>query len=294
MFRKTIVVLTLFLSLISTDLFAQKYGGSRSSGGSSFKSSGRSYSSPSRSSSSSSSFKPSKSSSSSSSFKSSKPSTSSTSSKPTTSFKNDSSKSSLQTQSSSKANYTNSTKPKSDSWASKPSKPVTPINTTAKKAITTKPATEYTPKARESRYTKVINNNYSHPYSYYAAQPQINIGGGWSPVFWYMMGEWSADRRAEWLYHHGSTVNTTVYNQTLEQNPEVKAKLEELKEQNVPVNPEYTDKDFKDNPDLMYTQTVVEQHVPYRFPWGSVLEWFLIGCGVSIFGYVMFFQRFGR
>ena len=164
----------------------------------------------------------------------------------------------------------------------------------AKAAITSKPKSEYTPAARTSRYTKVINNNYSHPYSYYASMPQINIGGGFSPVFWYMMGEWSASRRAEWLYHHGSSINTTVYNQTIQQNPEVAAELERLKAQGKAVDPNYVDKDFKDNPDLMYSQTVVNQHVPYKFPWFKCFLYLIILSVIGLTVYGTFFVRIGK
>ena len=53
--------------------------------------------------------------------------------------------------------------------------------------------------------------NYSHPYDYYWGRP-VGYGiGPYSLGFWWMMMEWNASRRAEWLYHNQSRISTEAY-----------------------------------------------------------------------------------
>lgn len=256
MYQK-LIALVLCLTFLSSDLMAQKYSGSRSSGSrSSSSKSSSSKSSPSRSSSSSSS------------------KSKSYTSPPKSTF-GGSSLSKSSAQNSSKSKYTQSqSKSSTSSFSSYKPTPKAPVSNYTKNVVASKPKVQYTTQARTQRYGTVINNNYSHPYGYYASQPYINVGGGYSPIFWWMMMEWSADRRAEWMYHHQNTMNQTVYKETIIKDPELAAEIEKLKAANVAVNPEYVDKDFKDNPDLMYSQEYIQKHIEETtpFPW---MKWIL-------------------
>lgn len=242
---------------------------SRSSGSSS---SGRSYSAPKSNSSSSSSSKPSYSSPSKPSSNYSAPKSSS---KPSSNY---SSKSpSVESSSSSSSSVSSSSKP---STSVKP-----PINGTSEKAlankqlssqnkyqaqiknradtntIKSKPYTEYTPKQRENRTNiHITNYHYSHPYSYYSSQPFFNVGGGYSYIFWWMMMDWSAERRAQWFYHNQNNIDKDAYEKGM-QDAVVAMEVAKLKAANTPVDSNYVDPEFKDNPDLMYSQEYVNDVV---------------------------------
>ena len=131
--------------------------------------------------------------------------------------------------------------------------------------IRNQPSTLYTPQQRNQRYTTVINNyNYGHPYSFYYGQPFFHVGGGFSSAFWWMMMmEWSAERRAAWLYHNESHIERDAYERGMK-DAAVAEELAKLKAAKTPVNPDYVDKDFVDNPDLQYTQEHIDSVYPQK------------------------------
>ena len=163
------------------------------------------------------------------------------------------------------------------------------------KTIRSKPSSYYTPQQRETRYTTVINNyHYSQPYSWYYNQPHYYVGGGYSSAFWWiMMTEWSAERRAMWLYHNQTSIERDAYERGMK-DAAVAAELAKLKAQNVAVNPDYVDKDFTDNPDLMYSQEYVEAaYNPTVVPPAEVnltVLWVILG--VIVVGAVVYFVVF--
>ncbi|CAE7860254.1 RARS [Symbiodinium microadriaticum] len=132
-------------------------------------------------------------------------------------------------------------------------------NSSTVKSIRSKPSSYYTPAARETRYTTVINNyGYSHPYSWYHTQPHYYVGGGYSSAFWYiMLNEWSAERRARWLYHNRASIEQDAYERGM-RDAAVASELAKLKAANTSVNPDYVDSQIADNPDIMYSQDYVE------------------------------------
>jgi len=93
-------------------------------------------------------------------------------------------------------------------------------------------------------------------------QPPIYVGGGYSPLFWYCMLDWSLDRQAMWFYHNHSAIDQQLYQQQLAKNVALQAKINELeakeKAGQLKRDPNYVDPEFKENPDLMYTGEYVE------------------------------------
>ena len=103
----------------------------------------------------------------------------------------------------------------------------------------------------------VNHYHYSHPYSWYYSQPTIYVGGGYSSSFWWMMSEWSAERRAMWLYNHQNVIERDAYERGM-RDAAVAARVAELRAGNTPVNSDYVDPEFVDDPGMMYTQEHVE------------------------------------
>lgn len=139
---------------------------------------------------------------------------------------------------------------------------------------------------------------------WYYSQPTINVGGGYSSAFfWIMMTEWSADRRASWLYHNQHTIERDAYERGM-RDAETARALAELKARNESVNPDYVDPDFVDNPGLMYTDEYVQaaynpvvatpKHVGSGGV-GTILVWLLVIAVVGGAVYLLLFRvRFGE
>ncbi len=302
---KLLLAFIIAVSLPLSEIAYSKGGGaSRASSGS------RSFSSSKSSFGSSSSSKPSSSSSSSwgSSSSSSKPSSSSSSksffgssssssSKPTTSSTNISSKALANKQTASSVTYAKSkqaTAPPKSSYVAPNGKTVTVrTNSSQVATIRSKPSTSITPAARETATVTHINNyHYSQPYSYYQSQPFFDVGGGYSSIFWYMMMDWSAQRRAEWFYHNQSNIEKEAYEKGMK-DAEVARLVAEMKTKNTPVNQDYVDSEFKNDPQLMYTQNYVEAaynpKVESKTSW-----WWYIAIPVSLIfvfaGFVLYWR----
>lgn len=181
------------------------------------------------------------------------------------------------------------------------------------KDLRSKPVDYIRPERRIERTNTIIieRNHYHHPYNYYASQPTFYVGGGYSSAFWYiMMMEWSAERRADWLYNNQSRISQDAYNQGMK-DAQVQARLAVLEIQNTPRNVNYVDKDFKEDPSLQYDQSYVEAvynptvtEVPVAqpkvviynapFPWGTVLLSVLVIGGVVVIIYIVAFKRTGE
>jgi hypothetical protein len=170
--------------------------------------------------------------------------------------------------------------------------------------VRSKPVEYISPAHRTQRVTTIIErHHYHHPYSYYYSQPTVYVGGGYSSAFWWiMMSEWSAERRADWLYHNRYRISQDAYNQGV-RDAQVQARLAALERQNVARNSNYVDQDFQGNPDLMYDQSYVEAAynptVITTTPGGgwAVLKFLFYTTLVVavIFGiYFLFTARFGK
>lgn len=107
------------------------------------------------------------------------------------------------------------------------------------------------------------------------------------------MHEWSAERRAQWLYHNQNNIERDAYERGMK-DAAVTAELARLKAENAAVNADYVDPDFADNPDLMYSQEFVEAAynptvVPQPSADPTILLWVF---GVIIVGGVIWFVVF--
>lgn len=124
--------------------------------------------------------------------------------------------------------------------------------------VRSRPSSYIQPETRRSRISEhVVVHHYVHPYSYYASRPVSYGIGPYSPVFWWMMGEWSAERRARWLYHHQANISTQAYADAA-RDAEVQQRLAALEQQHTPRDPDYVDPEFRSDPTDMYDQAYVE------------------------------------
>ena len=113
--------------------------------------------------------------------------------------------------------------------------------------------------------------------------------------------EWSAERRARWLYHNQNTIEREAYERGMK-DAAVAAELAKLKAEGVNPNPDYVDAEFADNPDLMYEQEYVEAAynpvvVETRSGSGllTVFIWIIIIGFLCYLAYVLLFKvRWGR
>lgn len=124
--------------------------------------------------------------------------------------------------------------------------------------LRSKPSSYIAPETRKIRYeTHVTTYHYSHPYSWYAARPVMYGIGPYDNAFWWMMMEWNAERRANWLYHHQAELSREAYNDAL-RDAEVQQRLKALETQNIARNSHYVDDEYKENPTDAYAQSYVE------------------------------------
>lgn len=121
-----------------------------------------------------------------------------------------------------------------------------------------RPSSYYTPAARTTRHTTYITtHNYNHGYGWYHSQPYYGMGGGYSSAYWYMMMEWSAQRRATWFYHNRSNIDAAAYQRGV-QDTEVQQRLAALEAGGAARNGDYVDPEMADNPGMQYSQDYVE------------------------------------
>jgi hypothetical protein len=167
-------------------------------------------------------------------------------------------------------------------------------------AIREKPASYYTPSARQQRFDVHVNHyGYSHPYSWYYQQPVVYVGGGYSPVFWWMMSEWDAERRARWLYHNQNRIEQDAYERGM-RDAQVAEHIAKMKAENVAVNSDYVDSEFADDPSAMYTQEHIEAvYNPKVVNHGNtvlvVIVCVAVGAAAIMFMYwLIFLKRWGN
>jgi hypothetical protein len=160
--------------------------------------------------------------------------------------------------------------------------------------IRSKPYSYYAPEAHQQRVNVfVTNNHYSHPYDWYYSRPYYDCGGGFSSAFWWMvMTDWSAQRRAEWLYNNQYRLNQAAYQQGL-QDAQVAQEIARLKAQGVQPDPNYIDPQLRSDPSIMYDRAYID--AVYNAPepvhggtGGLVVLWWIIGIIVLfLLGYVV-------
>ena len=83
------------------------------------------------------------------------------------------------------------------------------------------------------------------------------MGGGYSSAYWYMMMEWSAQRRAMWFYNNRSNISASAYQRGV-QDAEVQQRLAALEAGGTAPNADYVDPEMADNPGMQYSQDYVE------------------------------------
>ena len=121
-----------------------------------------------------------------------------------------------------------------------------------------RPSTYIQPEVRQER---VINHvtvyHYQHPYDYYWGRP-VGYGiGPYSNGFWWMMMEWDAQRRADWLYHNQARLSAEAYAEGA-RDAAVQQRLAALEAQKVPRDVNYVDPEFASDPTDQYDQNYVE------------------------------------
>lgn len=153
-------------------------------------------------------------------------------------------------------------------------------NSSTVKDIRNKPSTYYTPSARQSRVTNhVTTHHYNHNYDWYHTQPSFYVGGGYSSAFWWMMSEWSAERRAMWFYHNQNNIDSSAYQRGV-QDAEVAERLKKLESENLVRNSDYIDSEFTNDPSMMYSQEYVE--AAYNPQTSSSSNWTYLWWGLII------------
>jgi len=149
-------------------------------------------------------------------------------------------------------------------------------------------------RTRTVRVEHHYHHTYGPRYTYYGSQPYIYVGGGYSPIFYYAMLDWSLERRAAWYYHNQHCMDQALYQKSLADNAQLRLEIEKMKARSVSVNTGYIDPEFADNPDLMYTQEHIDAvynsaepdedntvHVVHHHEGGGwVILWVLLGIGL--------------
>jgi hypothetical protein len=111
--------------------------------------------------------------------------------------------------------------------------------------------------SRPTRIEHHYHTHYGDRYNTYRSRPYIDVGGGYSPLFWYIMLDWSVQRQAQWMYHNQNTINQALYQEQLAKNAALRAEIDRLRASGTTINPGYVDPEFRDNPDLMYSDEYV-------------------------------------
>ena len=176
--------------------------------------------------------------------------------------------------------------------------------------LRSKPSTYIQPTVRRQRVVEHVTvYHYAHPADYYYGRPVSYGIGPFSNGFWWMMMEWDAQRRAEWLYHNQARISAEAYADAM-RDAEVQRRLAALEAQKVARNVNYVDPEFRDNPTDAYDQNYVEavynppvMPVSYTSSGGGpsaagVGKFFLwtlgIGCVVALGAYLVFGVRWGK
>lgn len=124
--------------------------------------------------------------------------------------------------------------------------------------IRSQPSTVLKPEVRQQATVNHIHHHhYSHDYNWYRSQPVVYVGGGYSSAFWYMMSEWSAERRARWLYHNRYNIEQSAYERGM-RDAQVAMLVNDMEARRVNRASDYVDSEFANDPSLMYNQEYLE------------------------------------
>ena len=98
------------------------------------------------------------------------------------------------------------------------------------------------------------NNRFPHPYDYYYSRPYVNLGCGYSSVFWWTLMDLDMHQRALWFYNNESLfyngqLNRQLYDEQM-QNAQLRGEVEALRSQRVQQQAGYLPPQFAENPDL--------------------------------------------
>jgi hypothetical protein len=119
------------------------------------------------------------------------------------------------------------------------------------------PSTSIKPEVRRENITVHVTQHYHHPYTYYASQPVVYVGGGYSSTFWWMMMEWDAERRARWFYNHRYDIESDAYARGV-RDAQVSGYINKWEAQRVARDAAYIDTEFRKDPSLQYTDDYVQ------------------------------------
>ncbi len=166
-----------------------------------------------------------------------------------------------------------------------------------------RPSTYIQPAVRQERFVQHVTvYHYAHPYDYYWGRP-VGYGiGPYSGGFWWMMMEWNAQRRADWLYHNQARLSAEAYADGL-RDAEVQQRIAALEAQRLPRDVNYVDPEFASDPTDQYDQNYVEAAynptvMPAQSGGGSGVGtalWWLFGLGAAgAIAYVVFNVRWGK
>ncbi|QEH35038.1 hypothetical protein OJF2_35830 [Aquisphaera giovannonii] len=178
-----------------------------------------------------------------------------------------------------------------------------------------RPSTYIQPAVRRERFVQHVTvYHYAHPYDYYWSRP-VGYGiGPYSVGFWWMMMEWNAERRAQWLYHNQARLSAEAYADAA-RDAEVQRRLAALEAQRVPRDANYVDPEFAADPTDQYDQNYVEAaYNPAAMPEqdrgtpaypaaaqqsrgsgiGTLMLWITGVCGAAAVAYVFFNVRWGK
>jgi hypothetical protein len=121
-----------------------------------------------------------------------------------------------------------------------------------------RPSTYIQPTVRRERaFNHITINHYQHPADYYYNRPVSYGIGPYSNGFWWMMMEWDAQRRADWIYNNQSRLSVEAY-AAARQDVAVQQRLAALEAQRTPRNTNYVDPEFAADPTDQYDQNYVE------------------------------------
>lgn len=107
--------------------------------------------------------------------------------------------------------------------------------------------------------------------------------------------EWDAERRARWLYNNRYQIEQSAYERGI-QDAKVQQYIREYEQKNVSRDVNYVDRDFAENPSLMYTEDYVSAA---RSDGENKVLWYAVATMVSVAAvvglYFLFFKvRFGQ
>ena len=121
-----------------------------------------------------------------------------------------------------------------------------------------RPSTYVQPDVRQERIVNHVTvHHYQHPYDYYWGRP-VGYGiGPYSGGFWWMMMEWNAQRRADWLYHNQARISAEAYADGV-RDAAVQQRLAALEARKVARDVNYVDPEFASDPTDQYDQNYVE------------------------------------